>query len=154
MFCVVLPQVGYCHNDTPGGPHVSYAGRDNGKRGGRAGYAGKETGELQLSADIPDNHRGQWQRVPRLGGHDADRDRRRGPDAYLLLSSVQCLRTREQRERKPHDSAAGAEGDGLHRDNRGGHTGSTEVGKRVPARHPWGKVCRAGAAGACPGGRY
>ena len=56
-------------------------------------------------------------------------------------------------EYKKVQAAEGAEGDGLHRDNRGGHTGSTEVGKRVPARHPWGKVCWAGTAGACPGGR-
>ena len=61
------------------------AGRDNGKRGGSPGYAGKEAGERKLSADIPDYHRGQRKRVSGLGGNDAGRGRRRGPDTYLLV---------------------------------------------------------------------
>ncbi len=65
--------------------YVSCAGRDNGKRGGSTGYAGKEAGERKLSADIPDYHRGQRKRVSGLGGNDAGRGRRRGPDTYLLL---------------------------------------------------------------------
>ena len=47
--------------------------------------------EPQLSADIPDHHSGQWQRVPGLGGHDADRGRREGADPHILLPSVQRI---------------------------------------------------------------
>ena len=67
------------------------AGRDNGKRGGSPGYAGKEAGERKLSADIPDDHRGQRERVSGLGGNDAGRDRGWGSDAHILLPSIQRL---------------------------------------------------------------
>lgn len=53
--------------------------------------AAKEAGELQLPADIPDNHRGQRQRVPGLEGYDAGRGRSRGTDPHILLPSIQRL---------------------------------------------------------------
>ena len=64
-------------------------GRDNGKRSVSPGYAGKEAGERKVSADIPDNYSGQWQRVSGLGGNDAGHDRGWGANPHILLPSIQ-----------------------------------------------------------------
>ena len=49
----------------------------------------KKLGGRELPTDIPDNHRGQWQRVSGLGGYDADYGR--GADPHILLPSLQCI---------------------------------------------------------------
>lgn len=74
-----------------GGSYASYAGRDNGRRDGGSGYAGREDGEFQFLADIPDNHCGQWKRVSGLGGNDVGCDRGWGANPHILLPSIQRI---------------------------------------------------------------